>query len=62
MLGVIYRGEALHVRVELADGSEVVGSVPNLSRTRNPMTWATGDSVAVCWSPDDGTLLHPDPA
>jgi spermidine/putrescine transport system ATP-binding protein len=61
VLGVVYRGEALHIRVELKDGTEVVASVPNVSRARSPIEWTANDPVAVCWSADDGTLLQPDP-
>jgi spermidine/putrescine transport system ATP-binding protein len=61
VIGVVYRGEALHVRVRLQDDSEVVASVPN-DRSADVGAWAADDPVTLCWAPEDGQLLQPDPA
>ncbi len=59
---VVYRGEMLHIRVTLADGSEVVAATRNEGQLRLPLHWQEGVSVNAVFSPDDARVLEEDPA
>jgi len=59
---VMYRGEMLHVRVTLPDGSEVVAATRNEGQLRLPLHWQEGVSVNAVFSPDDARVLEEDPA
>ena len=59
---VVYRGEMLHIRVTLADGSEVVAATRNEGQLRLPLHWQEGVAVNAVFSPDDARVLEEDPA
>jgi spermidine/putrescine transport system ATP-binding protein len=59
---VVYRGEMLHIRVTLADGSEVVAATRNEGQLRLPLHWQEGVTVNAVFSPDDARVLEEDPA
>ena len=59
---VVYRGEMLHVRVTLSDGSEVVAATRNEGQLRVPLHWQEGVKVNAVFSPDDARVLEEDPA
>lgn len=59
---VMYRGEMLHVRVMLPDGSEVVAATRNEGQLRLPLHWQEGVAVNAVFSPDDARVLEEDPA
>jgi len=59
---VVYRGEMLHIRVTLADGSEVVAATRNEGQLRLPLHWREGVPVNAVFSPDDARVLEEDPA
>lgn len=59
---VVYRGEMLHVRATLGDGSEMVAAMRNEGQLRRPVVWQEGTECAVTFSPDDTRVLEPEPA
>jgi spermidine/putrescine ABC transporter ATP-binding subunit len=59
---VVYRGEMLHVRVELDGGGDLTIAARNEGQLRRPVPWRTGDRVRVTWHPDDAQVLEEDPA
>jgi spermidine/putrescine transport system ATP-binding protein len=59
---VVYRGEMLHVRATLSDGSEMVAAMRNEGQLRRPVAWQEGTECAVTFSPDDARVLEPEPA
>ncbi len=58
---VVYRGEMLHVRATLGDGSEMVAAMRNEGQLRQPVAWQAGTECAVTFSPDDARVLDEDP-
>jgi ABC-type Fe3+/spermidine/putrescine transport system ATPase subunit len=55
---VIYRGETIHVLVELAEGETMSVALRNEGQLSKPVSWRRGDSVAVAWLPEDCQVLE----
>ncbi len=59
---LIYRGEMLHLRLDLDGGGALVAAVPNEGQLRQPMTWRAGDRCFATFAAADARLLEDDPA
>ena len=55
---VIYKGETIHVLVELAAGETMSVALRNEGQLIKPVGWRRGDPVAVAWLPEDSQLLE----
>jgi ABC-type Fe3+/spermidine/putrescine transport system ATPase subunit len=55
---VIYRGETIHVLVDLAEGESMLVALRNEGQLIKPVHWRRGDPVAVAWLPEDSQLLE----
>lgn len=58
---IVYRGENLHVRVELDGGGTITAAARNEGQLRVPLRQQVGDRVCVSWDPLDGHVLEEDP-
>jgi ABC-type Fe3+/spermidine/putrescine transport system ATPase subunit len=58
---VVYRGEMLHLRVTLADGTEMIAAAPNHGQLHQPLPWKEGDACLAVFSPDDLRILEDEP-
>lgn len=59
---IVYRGENLHVRVQLPGGAILTAAARNEGQLRVPLRWTVGDELTVSWNPLDGHVLEDDPA
>ncbi len=59
---VVYRGEMLHVRATLADGTDLVAASSNEGQLRRPVPWKEGDACLATFSPDDVRMLEEEAA
>jgi spermidine/putrescine transport system ATP-binding protein len=57
---VVYRGEMLHVRATLGDGTDMVAAMRNEGQLRRPVSWREGAECAVVFSPEDARVLEPE--
>ncbi len=59
---VVYRGEMLHVRVVLDDGTELVAASRNEGQLRSPVPWKEGARCLAAFSTADLRRLEAEPA
>jgi spermidine/putrescine transport system ATP-binding protein len=55
---VIYRGETIHVLVDVAEGEIMSVALRNEGQLIKPVHWRRGDAVAVAWLPEDSQVLE----
>ena len=55
---VVYRGEMLHIRVQLADGLELTAASRNEGQLRRPVPWKEGDSCIAAFAAGDLRVLE----
>ena len=55
---VVFRGETIHVLVDIAGDQTVTVALRNEGQLTRPVPWRTGDAVAVGWLPEDAQLLE----
>jgi len=55
---VVFRGETIHVLVDIAGEQSVTVALRNEGQLTRPVPWRTGDAVAVGWLPEDAQLLE----
>lgn len=55
---VIYRGETIHVLVDIAGDASLAVALRNEGQLIKPVPWRSGDPVAVAWLPEDCQLLE----
>jgi spermidine/putrescine ABC transporter ATP-binding subunit len=54
---LVYRGEMLHLLVEVSGGQTLLVAVRNEGQLVRPLPWHIGDQVAACWRPEDCQIL-----
>lgn len=59
---VVYRGEMLHIRVVLGDGSELTAATRNEGQLRRPVPWKEGDACVATFAANDLRVLEAEPA
>ncbi len=55
---VVYRGEMLHVRATLADGTDMTAAMSNEGQLRLPVPWKEGDPCLAAFAAEDVRILE----
>ena len=58
---VVYRGEMLHIRVQLADGQDLTAATRNEGQLRRPVPWNEGDPCVAVFAAGDLRVLESEP-
>lgn len=59
---VVYRGEMLHIRLQLGDGQELTAACRNEGQLRRPVPWAEGDACLAVFAAADLRVLESEPS